>query len=77
MNDKTPQEILTQALRDRADYLDGLANILDGWARESLDGGWSTHQVDPNIASANDCRREASRARNAIAKAERSKAAST
>jgi hypothetical protein len=31
---------LVQALRDEAD-------LLDRWARESREGGWSTHQVDP------------------------------
>jgi len=34
-----------------------MANQLDKWAVESREGGWSTHQVDPMIAKANELRR--------------------
>ncbi len=40
-------------------FLRELADRLDGWAHESLSGGWSTHQVQANIESANECRRKA------------------
>jgi hypothetical protein len=36
-----------------------MANRLDGWATESRSGGWSTHQVKPNMESADYCRRHA------------------
>lgn len=40
-------------------FLDELANTLDRWALQSLNGGWSTHQVDANKMKADDCRRQA------------------
>lgn len=57
-------------LLDHAAFLDGLANRLDDWARQSEGGGWSTHQVGVNRDAANDCRRRAAELRAAIAKAE-------
>ena len=42
-------------------FLDGLADLMDGWAKESPEGGWSTHQVQPNMKAADSCRREAAR----------------
>ena len=42
-------------------FLDGLADLMDGWAKESRKGGWSTHQVQPNMKAADSCRREAAR----------------
>lgn len=35
------------------------ANQLDEWARQSVQGGWSTHQVDPMKRAADDMRRAA------------------
>jgi hypothetical protein len=46
-------------LESDAHFLDGLANDLDSWAEQSRSGSWSTHQVQDNIARANDCRRRA------------------
>ena len=54
-----PNSILTEA----AEFLDDLANRLDGWATESRTGGWSTHQVKANLDAANDCRRKAAEIR--------------
>ena len=51
-------------------FLDALADRLDGWAKQSREEGWSTHQVDMNLSAANDCRRMAACIRNAIRKAE-------
>ena len=48
-----------EKLRVIQGFLFGLAKTLDGWAKQSRDGGWSTHQVEPNISAANDCRRMA------------------
>lgn len=50
-------------------FLDALANRLDGWARESQSGGWSTHQVSANRSAADDCRRMAAEARAALSAA--------
>lgn len=50
-------------LTDTADFLEGLANRIDGWAAESSTGGWSTHQVKANLEAANDCRRKAAELR--------------
>ena len=33
------------------------AILLDAWARESREGGWSTHQVDPMRNRADELRR--------------------
>jgi hypothetical protein len=41
------------------DFLEQLADTLDGWAEESRRGGWSTHQVVANRREANNCRRKA------------------
>lgn len=46
-------------LNNTIHFLDDLADTLDNWARSSRLGGWSTHQVDANMAKANDCRRQA------------------
>lgn len=42
-----------------------MANTLDRWANESRSGGWSTHQVQPNMKAADDCRRRAAKLRDA------------
>lgn len=47
-------------------YLEALADRLDGWAKESLRGGWSTHQVKANRSAANDCRRMAAHCREIL-----------
>ena len=41
-----------------ADFLDETAKTLDQWAVESQ-RGWSTHQVEANIALAHKCRVQA------------------
>lgn len=51
------------------DFLDALADRLDGWANESRTGGWSTHQVDANRKAADDCRRQRSALKAALARA--------
>lgn len=38
-------------------FLESIANQLDKWAYESRKGGWSTHQVEPQIKLANEIRR--------------------
>lgn len=53
----------SEALADAAAYLSTVAAQLDKWAEESKSGGWSTHQVDGNIALSNGCRRMADRLR--------------
>jgi hypothetical protein len=56
-------------LVDTAIFLDGVANQLDQWAKESRNGGWSTHQVEANIQWANNCRRRAAEIRIELARA--------
>lgn len=57
---------LERAVRDAAEYLMDLADILDSWAEHSLKGGWSTHQVSANEEWANNCRRKAGKLRSAL-----------
>lgn len=56
-----PQASLQITIADTILFLDTLADRLDGWAIQSQKGGWSTHQVDANIAAADECRRTAAR----------------
>jgi len=42
-----------------ADFLEATAKTLDQWAVESQRYGWSTHQVEANIALAHKCRVQA------------------
>lgn len=51
---------------DTVDYLEKLAETLEGWARESHQYGWSTHQVDANLREANERRRRAYRLRRSV-----------
>lgn len=60
-------EHLAAAAEGHAHFLDAMAWRLDGWAQESRDGGWSTHQVSANRSAAEDCRRVASALRADIA----------
>lgn len=53
-----------------AEYLNGLAIILDEWAQQSRAGGWSTHQVEANISQAESCRRRAAQIITALVKSE-------
>jgi hypothetical protein len=53
-------------LEKTVNFLEGLANTLDGWAEASTAGGWSTHQVKANRDAANDCRRHAAQLRAEI-----------
>lgn len=46
-----------QRMQTAREFLLNHADRLDRWAKESRDGGWSTHQVSANISAANDCRR--------------------
>lgn len=57
---------MTEIERLAAAFLDEMADRLDGWARESRTGGWSTHQVKDNKRAANDCRRMAATIRQGI-----------
>ena len=55
---------LTTATIDRLIYfLEDTANTLDQMARDSLTGGWSTHQVDAHRRLADACRRQAAEAK--------------
>ena len=47
------------------DFLNSLADKLDAMAAEVKGGGWSTIHVEPMRQLANDCRREASAAKQA------------
>ena len=57
---------MLKSLEHCAKLFDVLAVKLDRWAAESRSGGWSTHQVQPNLDAANDCRRYASQIRQAL-----------
>lgn len=46
-----------------AKSFDELADVLDDWAAQSKNGGWSTHQVGANTEQANKCRRNAAEIR--------------
>jgi hypothetical protein len=41
------EEILIKAIRDEI-------SLLEKWAQESKVGGWSTHQVEPQLKRANE-----------------------
>lgn len=58
---------LRNQMEATAVFFDVLGNTLDEWAEQSRKGGWSTHQVEPNIARANDCRRQAAHLRSFLA----------
>jgi hypothetical protein len=61
---------LKQALNAAADDKNRDANQLDDWAGESERGGWSTHQVDPMRAKADQLRREATELRRLLQRGE-------
>lgn len=63
---ETTKKLTVQLLLATISFLEEMADRLDQWAVDSQTGGWSTYQVEPNIKSANDCRREAAKLRNAI-----------
>jgi hypothetical protein len=48
-----------RALEKAEQLFSNVADQCDAWARESRDGGWSTHQVDANRKMAVMCRDEA------------------
>jgi hypothetical protein len=62
--------IMAALKRSAQEHLD-MASLLDAWARESVEGSWSTHQVDAQRRRADQCRKYAADALAAIAKAER------
>lgn len=57
---------MLKTLEHCAKLFDVLADRCDRWANESRSGGWSTHQVEDNIKTANDCRRYAATIRSAV-----------
>lgn len=60
---------MTAVLEHQIAFLEVIADRLDKWASDSRSGGWSTHQVDANISTANDCRRQAAQLRALLAQA--------
>ena len=62
---------MLKSLEHCAQLFDTLANKMDRWATESLNGGWSTHQVDENRKAADDCRRYAASIRSALPNGDR------
>jgi hypothetical protein len=52
---------MTSELRETADLLMKMADEIDGWADQSLAGGWSTHQVKPNRVAASKLREQAAK----------------
>lgn len=54
------------AIIETVAFLNSLADRLDGWAEQSRSGGWSTHQVEPNRKTADECRRSAARLNRAF-----------
>lgn len=61
-------ETLSALKAAEAEHFD-MATLLDAWARESVEGSWSTHQVDAMRRRADQCRRHAAAVRAAISKA--------
>jgi len=57
---------LEEAVANAAAYLSSVADQMDAWAEESKTGGWSTHQVQANINTANSCRRVAAMLRATV-----------
>jgi hypothetical protein len=51
--------IAAEALSRHIKFLEDLANTLDDWAKQTMSGGWSTHQVEDNRRQADNVRREA------------------
>ena len=56
-------EELEEEMRWQVRFLDAHAERLDGWAEDSVQGGWSTHQVAANTRAAAECRKMAAKAR--------------
>lgn len=50
---------MLKILTDNVEFLEKIADTLDSWAKESKEGGWSTHQVEANLRLAKECRRKA------------------
>lgn len=46
-----------------ASFLEHIADRMERWANDSVQGGWSTHQVQANRQAAFECRSEAFRLR--------------
>lgn len=53
--------LLAQTIRETADFLMKMADDLDQWADQSQRGGWSTHQVEANRATAGKMREQAAK----------------
>lgn len=53
-------------LRTDAAFLEKMADQLDAWAKESREGGWSTHQVEANRKMALECRARAGTIRRVL-----------
>ena len=51
---------------DTVKFLELLADRLDGWAADSRRGGWSTHQVQANMQTADQCRQKAGELRRYV-----------
>lgn len=60
---------LADAMKLQEQFLIGLSLTLDRWAKQSVDGAWSTHQVEPNRREADACRKIAADARTVISAA--------
>ena len=67
MTDREKLEAARGLMSDVAAYLSNVAMQLDAWAVQSRSGGWSTHQVEGNIALANSARRMADQLRQEAA----------
>lgn len=59
-------ERLRSAIQTAMESHLAMADQLDIWARQSKEGGWSTHQVDPMRAKADDLRRQAALLRSEL-----------
>lgn len=57
---------LAEATEQACVEMSQAADKCDGWAEQSVGGGWSTHQVKPNRELADTLRRRASMTRRAL-----------
>jgi hypothetical protein len=60
------ESVLRGAVHEAIEALSAMAWQLDEWAKQSREGGWSTHQVDPMLKTADSLRRKADQLRTAL-----------
>ena len=60
---------MDKVTKELIEIIEAIADRCDLWAQQSLDSGWSTHQVEDNRKAADECRRAAAIAKAAFVEA--------